>query len=206
MATTFAPELRTAGPIGQRAQEGTAKTRRWPRAIRSSAVAIGWFVAVLFAALLIVPALFGLDRYVIVSGSMHPVLDRGSIVFSRSEPVEDLQVGDVITYSPPPDSGVNHLVTHRISEITTAEDGSRLYRTKGDANPGEDPWTFQLVQDQQNVMAFSVPFVGHLLIALSNPRTRMLIIGIPAGLIALQALLELVGIDLRRRPATSATA
>jgi signal peptidase len=160
---------------------------------------LGWLVVVAGIALLLVPSLLGFDRYVIVSGSMHPNFDRGSVVFSKAVNVDDLKVGDVITYTPPPATGVNHLVTHRISEIKVDENGGRMYRTKGDANPGNDPWTFSLIGQKQNVMHFSVPYVGHGLLALQNPKLRMAVIGVPAALIAFGALLDLVADPIRNR-------
>jgi hypothetical protein len=55
-------------------------------------------------------------------------------------------------------------------------------------------------------MRFSVPYVGHALLALQNPKFRMVLIGVPATLIALASLLDLVGDPIRdrmrsRRPA-----
>src|SRR5579859_2396330 len=123
----------------------------------------GWVLVVAAIAALLVPSLLGFDRYVIVSGSMTGTFNRGSVVFSKPKPVADLKVGDVITYMPPAPTGVNHLVSHRIHSIQLADDGTtRVFRTKGDANPGADPWTFALTGQKQNVMHFSVPYVGYL--------------------------------------------
>ena len=60
---------------------------------------------------MILPGLFGYQRYVITSGSMTGTYDRGSVVFADVVPVSDLRVGDVITYTPPPGSGPDGLVT-----------------------------------------------------------------------------------------------
>ena len=159
---------------------------------------LGWLVVVAAIAALIVPKLLGYDRYVIVSGSMHGTFDRGGVVFSKPKPVADLKVGDVITYMPPAATGVNHLVSHRIHSIEVADDGvTRVFRTKGDANPGDDPWTFALTGTQQNVMRFSVPVVGYALLALANPHFRMLLVGLPAAWIALMSLLDLFDISVR---------
>jgi signal peptidase I len=133
---------------------------------------------------LVVPALLGYERYVIVSGSMGGTYDRGSLVFDEVVPVRDLRAGDVITYRPPPGSGPSGFVTHRIVAI---EPGGRI-RTKGDANPTVDPWTFRLTGDRQARVVAGVPYAGHVLAALSDRRVRMLVIGIPAALIALSAL------------------
>jgi len=158
----------------------------------------GWFLVLAAIAALSVPKFLGYDRYVIVSGSMHGTFDRGSVVFSKPKPVADLEVGDVITYMPPAPTGVNHLVSHRIHSIELADDGvTKVFRTKGDANPGEDPWTFSLSAPTQNVMHFTVPYVGYALLILGDPRLRMLIVGVPAALIALASLLDLFDISVR---------
>jgi signal peptidase len=143
---------------------------------------------VALGALLVVPALFGYQRYAIVSGSMTGTYDRGSVVFDDVVPVADLKVGDVITYRPPADSGINHLVTHRIAAVTHDRNGGRVFRTKGDANPVADPWTFRLAAPKQARVRASVPYVGFAIAALSDRRTRMLIVGLPAALIALSSL------------------
>ena len=142
----------------------------------------------------LLPAAFGLQRYVITGGSMEGTYDLGSVVFEESVPVADLQVGDVITYVPPAESGIDNLVTHRIVSI----DGTS-FRTQGDANPDVDPWTFELTAASQNRVTASMPYVGYLFIALGDRSTRMLVIGVPAAIIALASLAELLQ-ALRRRP------
>lgn len=81
-------------------------------------------------------------------------------------------------------------MTHRIVEVGTDAQGASRLRTKGDANPAVDPWTFSLVATEQPVVQFSVPKVGYLFIALADRDTRILVIGVPAGIIALLALVE----------------
>src|SRR4051794_39538235 len=93
----------------------------------------------------LLPSLFGFERYLITGGSMTGTYDTGSIVFEKKEPVADLKVGDVITYMPPADSGVDHLVTHRVLRMEPAQGGGTLFTTKGDANAGADPWHFRLL-------------------------------------------------------------
>ncbi|GGK78347.1 signal peptidase I [Ornithinimicrobium pekingense] len=148
-------------------------------------------VVALACAAYLLPHLLGYERYVITGGSMSGSIEKGSIVFERPRPVEELAVGDVITYLPPADSGVANLVTHRIVEIETDERGELVMRTKGDANADVDPWTFSLVDDVQPVVEHTVPKVGYLLIALADREVRMLVIGVPAAIIALLALVEL---------------
>lgn len=149
----------------------------------------------------IVPGLVGYERYVITGGSMTGSISQGSVVFEEKVPVSNLAIGDVITYLPPSDSGVRDLVTHRITAVGTGEDGRPVFRTQGDANPDPDPWKFSLSGATQPVVSFSVPWVGNLFIALAEPHARMMLIGIPAALIALVALRDVVRAVRPERPA-----
>ena len=146
---------------------------------------------VLLGALMVLPALAGIQRYVIVSGSMTGTYDRGSVVFDQVVPVSELKVGDVITYKPPGDSGIDHLVTHRIANIATDKSGVRVFRTKGDANQVADPWTFTLSSPKQARVIAGVPYIGFAIAALSDRHIRMLVVGLPALLIALSSLAAL---------------
>jgi len=117
--------------------------------------------------------------------------DRGSLVYDRVVPTASLKVGDVITYDPPAGAGPAGLVTHRIVSIAPQPNGTRAFRTKGDANPVKDPWTFTLQNRSQAKVAFHLPYVGFALAALADRTLRMLIIGIPALLVALSVLARL---------------
>jgi len=173
----------------------------------SIAANLGGVAVFLGSLAFLLPSLLGYDRYVITSGSMTGTFDVGSIVFDKPVPVEDLEVGDVITYLPPETSGVPNLVTHRIVDIHRSTSGRLVYRTQGDANPQRDPWTFQLDRAVQAKVEFGVPYAGHVFLALANRDTRMLVIGIPAGLIALISLVEVAkALRPRRRQAIPFTA
>jgi signal peptidase I len=158
--------------------------RRVIRVVSTLIVAAG----LLFGALLIVPSLLGLQRYVIVSGSMTGTYDRGSLVLDEVVPVSSLRIGDVITYRPPAGSGPAGLVTHRIVRITRDPDGAQVFRTKGDANAAADPWTFSLPKGEQARVRAGIPYVGFALAALGRRDLRMLVVGIPAAFIALLSL------------------
>ena len=161
--------------------------RRIARVVSTLVIAAG----LLFAALLILPAALGWQRYVIVSGSMTGTYDRGSLVLDEVVPVEDLREGDVITYTPPAGAGPAGLVTHRITKIATDKVGRRVFRTKGDANQAADPWTFMLPKGEQARVRAGVPYVGFALAALGRRDLRILIVGFPAGLIALVSIVGL---------------
>jgi signal peptidase I len=149
----------------------------------ASACAIG--AALALGLCVLVPALLGFQRYVITSGSMTGTYDRGSLVFDRVVPTSTLKAGDVITFRPPGQTG---LVTHRIVSVSSVR-GQRVLRTKGDANREPDLWgPFALHDAKQARVAFHIPYVGYALGALSERRVRMVVIGLPALLIALATL------------------
>lgn len=66
------------------------------------------------------------------SGSMEPTLSVGDVIFIEPVGRQDLEVGDVIVFYRP---GTDQLIVHRV--VRKTELG--IY-TKGDANPGIDPW------------------------------------------------------------------
>jgi signal peptidase len=179
---------------------GTTMTavRRAGRLASGAALA----VAVLAALLVLAPAVCGWQRYAIVSGSMTGTYDRGSLVLDEVVPVSALRVGDVITYLPPAGAGPDHLVTHRIASIERDASGARVFRTKGDANPVADPWTFRLGGQTQARVRLGVPYVGYGLSALGRRDVRMVAIALPALLIAAFSMLRLwrqLGAEASRR-------
>lgn len=177
----------TPGPA-HRSRSGAARAR-------GLLVNLGLGLVMLVALAFLLPSLMGLQRYVIMGGSMEGTYDLGSVVFEEVVPVEDLRVGDVITYVPPAQSGIDTLVTHRITEIDGAD-----FRTQGDANPAVDPWTFQLTAATQPRVVAHVPYVGFAFMGLADRGTRMALIGLPAALIALWSLVELVRALRPERP------
>jgi signal peptidase I len=141
--------------------------------------------ALILALTVLVPALLGYQRYVITSGSMTGTYDRGSLVFDKVVPTSSLRAGDVITFRPPGHAG---LVTHRIHTLTSV-DGKRVLTTKGDANRVADAWgPLTLGATSQARVAFHVPYVGFLIAELGQRQHRMIVIGLPALLIALSTL------------------
>jgi signal peptidase len=145
------------------------------------------------AALMLVPAILGYERYVITGDSMAGTYDRGSIVFGEAVPVSELGIGDVITYDPPP-GGPEGMVTHRIVSIRDVErrgKAERVLRTAGDANAARDPWRFTLDGPTQARAQFAVPYVGYAFAAVAIREVRMAVIGGPALLIAILLLARL---------------
>lgn len=170
------------------AQPRPARTRG--ARLGSAAGSVLLLVVLLLSVAYLLPSLLGYQRYILTGGSMTGTYDQYSIVYEEVVPTSDLRVGDVITYLPPASSGVPTLVTHRIVRIHPGSDGRPVYRTKGDANDARDPWTFTLDSPEQPVVRYAVPHAGRVFLFLADPHHRTLLIGIPAGLVALLSLGE----------------
>ncbi len=164
--------------------------RRTVHRIASALITTLMVVALGAAALMVLPSLLGFERYVIVSGSMEPTIPVGAVVYDEVVPVDDLEVGDIITFVPPQEFGIDAPVTHRIVDITSTapgngqESGAPVFRTKGDANKDPDPWRMILNGSDQARVKHQIPYVGYVYIALQQRWVQLLVIGLPSlGLI-----------------------
>lgn len=110
-------------------------------------------LVVLVAGAFWVPRFFHINTYIVLSGSMEPMIHTGSVAYI-DENDTDVTVGDVITFKL--ENG--EYVTHRIVEET--EDGQ--YVTKGDANDVVDLNTVSKEQVVGTYMT-SIPKVGFVL-------------------------------------------
>ena len=95
------------------------------------------FAALAFLAAISYRPIWGLRTQIILSGSMRPALQPGSLVVTRQMPPWQYGPGDVVTFRAPfqPDL----LTTHRLVRIYRNQTGALVVETKGDANPEPDP-------------------------------------------------------------------
>ena len=107
------------------------------------------------------PLCFGMKAYIVMSGSMEPVIQTGSVAYvDTGYSGNDAVIGDIIAYK-----AMDSLVTHRVAGETSEGD----LITKGDANSSVDP----VPVARENVIGrtvFSVPAVGFLLSGLRGRR------------------------------------
>lgn len=134
-------------------------------------------VAIAGTALVVVPRLTGSTPLTVLTGSMTPTYPPGTVVVVRPTPVDQLKIGDAVTYQL--QSGDPTVVTHRLVGIALTADGKRLFTFRGDANTADDPAPVRPVQIRGRVW-YSVPYVGYVATALS-PLMRQLAIHIVAG-------------------------
>lgn len=121
---------------------------------------------VLLAVALVGVRLIGLQPYVVLSGSMRPTYEVGSLIFVKSVDCKTLQVGDPITYMISQDT----VVTHRIIEVLVDEEDPNTLRyfTQGDANSVPDGSSVHY----KNIIGkpvFSIPYLGYVSNYIQNP-------------------------------------
>ena len=85
-----------------------------------------------------VPGLFGRTPLIVLTDSMYPEIKSGDIIICKDISPEDVKVGDVISFFDPADKNGVAVVTHRVIEIITDDDGELYFRTKGDNNNADD--------------------------------------------------------------------
>jgi len=107
-----------------------------PRVKRATLIkAIGAFVIALFV---VTPSILhyyaGIGVNPILTGSMEPYIQPGDVLITKSTPITDIKVGDVIALVSQ-ETGVFY--THRVSDIRVQSGQIRMV-TKGDANQDAD--------------------------------------------------------------------
>ena len=115
----------------------------------------------ILAGILIGPRLFGFQSLAVLSGSMEPEIGVGAIVFAKESDLNDIVIGDVITYR----ITGSTMVTHRVADI---DQSNQQFYTKGDANDVMDvqPVPFDNIVGK---VAFSVPYIGYMSIYAKTP-------------------------------------
>jgi len=104
-----------------------------------------------------VPLVTGSTPMTILTGSMEPKYPPGTLVIIRPTPVDQIRVGDVITYQLK--SGEPEVVTHRVISVSLS--GEQLtFTTQGDANPSPDPAAVLPVQIR-GTLWYAIPYLGY---------------------------------------------
>ncbi|MDO3698100.1 signal peptidase I [Curtobacterium flaccumfaciens] len=113
-------------------------------------------VAALAVVLIVVPKATGSMPLTVLTQSMEPTLPPGTLLVVRPTPIDDIRVGDVVTYQIV--SGQPAVVSHRVVSVSSS-DGERTFVLKGDNNAEADPAPVTAVQIR-GVVWYSVPEIG----------------------------------------------
>ena len=147
-------------------------------------------------ALIVVPKATGSRPLTVLTGSMTPTYMPGDVVIVRPADVDNLQIGDVITFQAVSDDP--RLTTHRVKSVVLTGEGRR-YVTQGDANGAVDPAPIKPEQVRGTVW-YSVPYVGYAATWAAGDALRLLINLAAGGLLLYGGYLITAGaLDRRRR-------
>lgn len=104
-------------------------------------------------------ALFMMRSFVVLSGSMQPLIPTGAVVYTRKQ--DNYLPNDIISFET-----AGKTVTHRIINVTK-KDNLTYYQTRGDANNVADS---ELTPDNKVLgrAQFHLPFLGILIIFLKT--------------------------------------
>ena len=162
--------------------------------------AVAWFVIFAagsaLAAAVVVPRVAGATPYTILTGSMRPSLPPGTLVVVKPKPVDELQVGDVVTYQLT--SGEATVVTHRITQIGTNLKGERSFTTQGDANDVADANPVRPEQIRGELL-YVVPKLGYVNNFISGDQRQIATYVVVTGLLGYAAFMSVAALRDRRR-------
>lgn len=129
----------------------------------------------LYLLVAIAPMLFGIQPYMVVSGSMEPTIHTGALAYVNKKDV-DVDTGDIIAFTEGDKDSI--IVIHRV--IENNNDGTFI--TKGDANDNND---FAPISESQikGTVIFNIPQLGYITSFLQS--TKGIIVAIVLIAIAL---------------------
>lgn len=134
-----------------------------------------------------VPSFAGYKFYVVLSQSMRPKVDVGSLVIVKTMNPSNLHKGDIITFT-----NINlhaETTTHRIVDIKN--ENTLSFITKGDANNGNDD-SLVLANNVVGKVVFSIPYIGKLFYFLKTRLGIITLIVIPSLCIVILQFIKLL--------------
>ena len=156
-------------------------------------------VLVVFVALvlIVVPLALHATPFTVLTGSMAPTMPAGTLVVTRPTPVDQIRIGDVVTYQV--ESNKPGVVTHRVVGLGSTSEGERTFLTRGDANNVDDDPILGV--QVRGVVAYSVPYLGFVNTWVGINRPGWLLKAVAGALILYGLILVGGGVrDRLRRP------
>ena len=115
--------------------------------------------------------LFGYKFYNILTGSMSPTINPGSLIIVKEIDDNEVKEGDIITFK---GTTTSNLTTHRVVEVIEKNNNIK-FQTKGDANDVLDP---MLVDGNLLVgkVVFNIPYMGKVMSFINQYRVIIVIL------------------------------
>lgn len=132
-----------------------------------------------------IPQCLGYKPYNIQTASMTPKYPVGSMIYVKKAALEDLEVGDVVTYQTSSEGG--WVVTHRLTQI---DKETGVLVTKGDANNTEDG-SISYTSVIGKATDFAIPFLGALVTQYQNSSGKIITVACIIVLLALSFVIDL---------------
>jgi signal peptidase I len=161
------------------------KIKKWISNIITSIL----FLTLIFTAFVVItskasggePNLMGYQLKTVLSGSMEPGIQTGSIIAIKpGGEMTRFQKGDVITFK----ESEEKLITHRVMEVKGTGDNTQ-YITKGDNNDAADLEPVLAANVVGEYKGFTIPYIGYLLNAAQSKTGAALLLVLPGILLLL---------------------
>lgn len=146
--------------------------------------------AALLAAAFLLPRVFGIQLYMVTSGSMEPEYPVGSLIYVQKVEPEEIQVGDVITFIMP--GSDDTAATHQVREIDSANEqvytqGINNRDQDGNILPDAAPVPYRSIIGKPMLC---VPVLGHVNRFCTTSPGMFVILGVLVAVIGVSILLE----------------
>ncbi|MDY3208679.1 signal peptidase I [Clostridium baratii] len=114
---------------------------------------------------------FGYKFYDILTGSMSPTINPGSLIIVKEMDGNEIKEGDIITFK---GNSTSNLTTHRVVEVIE-NDNNIKFQTKGDANDVLDP---MLIDGNLLVgkVILDIPYMGKVMSFINQYRVIIVIL------------------------------
>lgn len=136
------------------------KNTGWVRFFLSVAIIIGLGYVILNY----VPFISKYDHYVIVTGSMEPIIMTGDVVIiDSSVQPEDIEIGQIIAFHADiNEDGTDEVIVHYLYSLNVI-DGETTYKTKPEVSDNVDPWDLKS-EDILGIHVLTIPKIGPFLL------------------------------------------
>ena len=179
---------------GRRAVRPAEKSLLQYVGVAASAAAL-LLVAALAALVIVVPAVVGGTALTVLTSSMAPAYPPGTLIVIKPTPVDEIRVGDVLTYQI--ESGKPAVISHRVTTRSISTEGDTTFVTKGDNNALADPEPVQAVQ-AKGTLWYAIPMLGWVNNAVSGESRGILVPLVAGSLFAYAAWLFFSALRARR--------
>jgi len=124
------------------------------KTVRNVFQLLSFIFVIIVILIFLIPYIFGIKPYIVLSGSMEPVIETGSVVYINTHVgFDEIKEGDIIGFKEN-----DAKITHRVVKINS----DNTFTTKGDANKSEDLKTIS-PNEYLGKNVFNIPKIGKLI-------------------------------------------